>query len=121
MILVVVAKLGSLKGASWLRGAWAISSNFNFSFMNSEWARSEKLALYALCVAIIGVLVAVFIPELRNRLGLNPERVAISPSNPAIDASTPNAPPASTDARKEKSEKAIEIKTVTVSPEKDVN
>jgi len=60
--------------------------------MSSEWTRSERLAVYSLLVALIGVIVALFIPELRARLGLNPERVSLSPSNASTSSSSENPP-----------------------------
>jgi hypothetical protein len=86
--------------------------------MNGEWTRAEKLAMYSLIVAIVGVLVALFIPELRRTLSLNPERDLISPNNSPTNASTIHTPPASTEASKQRREKRIETKTVTVSAKK---
>jgi hypothetical protein len=52
--------------------------------MISEWTRAERLAFYSLLVAIVGVLAAVFIPELRGKLGLQSQEssrtTALNPS-----------------------------------------
>lgn len=47
--------------------------------MASEWTRTERFGLYSLLVAIIGIIVALFIPEFRYMLGL--------PSEPARSSS----------------------------------
>jgi hypothetical protein len=86
--------------------------------MRSEWTRAERLAFYSLLVAIIGVLVALFFPELRERLGLKSKGVSISSSNQPTNASTPNTPPTSTDESTQKRETRTETKTITVSAKK---
>jgi hypothetical protein len=41
----------------------------------SDWTRNEKIALYSLIVAIIGVVIMLFtVQEFRRAIGLNPER-----------------------------------------------
>lgn len=59
--------------------------------MISTWTRAERLAFYSLLVAIIGVLVALFIPELRARMGLAHDRVSGGPNISSINASAGNA------------------------------
>jgi hypothetical protein len=82
--------------------------------MNGEWTRIERLALYTLLIAIVGVLVALFIPEIRRML-LSSEQSLISPNGLPTDTSTKNTPPTSSEFPKQKSEKQIQTKTVTVS------
>src|ERR1041384_1989248 len=86
--------------------------------MRSEWTRAERLAFYSLLVAIIGVLVALFFPELRERLGLKSKGVSISSSNQPTNASTPNTAPTSTGESTQKRETRTETKTITVSAKK---
>jgi hypothetical protein len=64
----------------------------------SEWSRSEKIALFSLLVAIAGVVVALFIPEFRHAMNLNPEfRVSQVDAQSGIpNNSSPSANPAST-------------------------
>lgn len=59
--------------------------------MISKWTRAERLAFYSLLVAIIGVLVALFIPELRARMGLAYERASGGPNSSSINSSAGNA------------------------------
>lgn len=50
--------------------------------MNSSWTRTDRIGSYTLLVAIIGLLVAVFLPELRERLGLKSQSVVNSQTQP---------------------------------------
>ena len=60
--------------------------------MNSEWSRNEKLALYTLLTAIVGVAVALFIPEFRRMLGLNSEPSLASSSSSSKNTLSPESP-----------------------------
>jgi hypothetical protein len=52
----------------------------------SDWSRNEKIALYSLLVAILGIVVMLFtVPEFRRTIGLNSEAVlSPEPTSPTI-------------------------------------
>jgi hypothetical protein len=55
----------------------------------NRWSRNEKIALYSLLVAIVGIVVMLFtVPEFRHAIGLNPE-VGLNPP-PKISANNPD-------------------------------
>jgi hypothetical protein len=68
--------------------------------VNSEWSRNDKLALYTLLIAIVGVVVALFIPEFRHMLGLNSEPSLAPSSSSSKNTPNPESPiPASSVAQ----------------------
>lgn len=56
------------------------------------------MAFYSLLVAVVGVLVAVFIPELRLKLGLNPEQTSISSNTSLTNPPSRTSPATSSGA-----------------------
>jgi hypothetical protein len=87
--------------------------------MNSEWTRGERLALYALLVTIIGVIVTVFIPELREKLGLNHERVLITQSIPPANTNVSPSPPVERDRGQPQNQNSEQSRLEATAPEQN--
>jgi hypothetical protein len=93
-----------LSGLNWITPFAYVKNNM------SSWTRTERLTLYSLVVAIIAVIVALFLPELRRKIGLESGLASSNtPSSNASTSDTPDTPPRQTPERK------VETKTITVS------
>lgn len=65
--------------------------------MNGEWSRTERLALYSLIVAVMSIVVALFIPEVRSFLSIKSERTKIDNTQERnINSNVAEYPPAPT-------------------------